>query len=103
MKAANARPISSPRDLDLPAEVFDVLLNALTDEGRADFERELLQAIQRAQQRNNLRPVREVLEAWYRTLIVRQHPDFEASMARARESTDRDGMTVDELMQDLRR
>jgi hypothetical protein len=103
MEAVNVRPISRPGDLDLPPEVFDVLLNALTDEGRANFERDLLQAIQRAQERNNLRPVREVLEAWYRTLIVRQHPDYEASVAWARESTDRDGMTVDELMQDIRR
>jgi hypothetical protein len=103
MKAVNVRPISRPGDLNLPPEVFDVLLNALTDEGRANFERDLLQAIQRAQERNNLRPVREVLEAWYRTLIVRQHPDYEANVAWARESTDRDGLTVDELMQDIRR
>ena len=102
MKAVNVRPISSPSDLDLPPEVFDVLLNALTDEGRANFERDLLHAIQRAQERNNLRPVREVLESWYRTLVVRQHPDYEESMAWARNSKDTDGMTVDELMREIR-
>ncbi len=103
MKAADAKPISSPKDLDLPPEVFDVLLSALTDEGRANFERDLLQAIQRAQKRNNLRPVREVLEAWYRTLLVRRHPDYQESLAWARQSEDRDGMTVDEVMQELGR
>jgi hypothetical protein len=103
MEAADARPISSPRDLNLPPEVFDVLLKALTDEGRANFERDLLRAIQRAQKRNNLRPVREVLEAWYRTLIVRQHPDYQESLAWARQSEDLDGKTVDELTQELGR
>ncbi|HEV8149559.1 MAG TPA: DUF6247 family protein [Gemmatimonadales bacterium] len=84
--------------------MFKVLLNALTDEGLAAFQRDLLQAIQRAQQRNNLRPVREVLESWYRTLVVRQDPDFEASLTWARQSKDRDGITtVDELMRELGR
>jgi Family of unknown function (DUF6247) len=102
MEPADVRPISRPGDLDLPPEVFNVLLNALTDEGRANFERDLLHAIQRAQQRNNLRPVREVLESWYRTLVVRQHPDYAASMAWARGSEDEDGKTVDDLMREIR-
>jgi hypothetical protein len=103
VEAADARPISSPGDLDLPAEVFDVLLGSLTKHGRANFERELLEAIRQAQKRNNLRPVREVLEAWYRTLVVRQHPDYEANLALARRSKERNGKTVDELMQELGR
>jgi hypothetical protein len=50
-----------------------------------------------------LRPVREVLESWYRTLVVRQHPDYEENMAWARNSKETGGMTVDEVMREIRR
>lgn len=105
MEAADTRPISRPRDLDLPPEVFDVLLESLTEQGRANFERQLLEALRLAQKRNNLRPVREVLESWYRTLVVRQHPDYQASLAAARQEPYREGEgeTVDELMRELGR
>lgn len=101
MERAHGRPISHPKDLDLPPEVFDVLLKALTEKGRANFERDLLRAIQEAQQRNNLRPVREVLEAWYRTLVVRQHPDYEGNLAWARRGKEQDAVPVEEFLRDL--
>ena len=101
MEPAHGKPISNPRDLDLPPEVFDVLLSALTEEGRANFERDLLRAIQQAQQRNNLRPVREVLEAWYRTLIVRKHPHYEENLVWARRGGERDAVSAEEFLRDL--
>jgi hypothetical protein len=101
LEPAHRKPISHPRDLDLPPEVFDVLLSALTETGRANFERDLLHAIQQAQQRNNLRPVREVLEAWYRTLVVRKHPSYEENLTWARRSAERGAVSVEEFLRDL--
>jgi Family of unknown function (DUF6247) len=98
VERAHGKPINRPADLDLSPEVFDVLFKALTEHGRANFDRDLLRAIQQAQQRNNLRPVREVLEAWYRTLVVRQHPDYEGSLEWARQNKEQDAVPVEEFL-----
>jgi len=96
-----AQAISSPRDLDLSHEQFKVLLDALNEEGRENFTSDLVKAIEAAQARNNLRPVKEVLEAWYRTLVVRQHPDYQRNLKWARESEDREVQTVDDALEGL--
>ncbi len=99
--AAHAEAISNPKDLDLPPEVFGVLLDALTEQGQASFTRELVEAIATAQRKNNLRPVHDVLEAWYRTLVVRQHDDYRAAMTWARTSQEREAVPVDEFFKEL--
>jgi len=94
----HADAISSPRDLDLSHEQFAVLLNALNEQGRENFTRDLIKALETAQAKNNLRPVKEVLEAWYRTLTVRRHPDYQRNLAWARESEEREALTVDDAL-----
>lgn len=41
-----------------------------------------MKALETAQNTNDLRPVRDVIEAHYRTLRVRSHPDYLAAIER---------------------
>ena len=102
MSAQPVEPISSPADLDLSHEHFRVLTESLTEQGWRNFMRELIEAIERAQERNDLRPVRDTMESWYRTLLIRQTPGYEANLAWARTSKERAGVPVEEILDSLR-
>ena len=84
--------IRQPRDLELPAEE-DALLAAiqqllhgdpkfsefaqmLTDKGVRGFAGELVSALVQAKHENDLRPVQEVIESWYRTSLFIREPGF---------------------------
>ena len=97
MSVQSADPIRIPADLDLPHEHFRVLTEALTEQGRLNFALERIDAIERAQARNDLRPVRDTIEAWYRTFLIRQTPGYEANLEWARSSKERAGVPVEEL------
>jgi hypothetical protein len=71
------------QDLGLPPEAGEVF-ESLTESGDDHFSREIVQALLVAQAKGDLRPVLDVVEAWYRTLLVRKHPDYEVSARWAR-------------------
>ncbi len=80
--------IRQPRDLTLPSEIWPMLKDHFkTDEvrqhlnpkGARIFQLEVLEALHQSIDTNDLRPVQEVLEAWYRTLIVLKDPGFARS------------------------
>lgn len=102
MGAQATEPIRIPADLDLSHEHFRVLTEALTEQGRLNLTLELIDAIERAQARNDLRPVRDTIEAWYRTLLIRQTPGYETNLAWARKSEERSGAPVEEVLDSLR-
>jgi hypothetical protein len=68
--------------MHLPPEAFDVL-DKLGSKDRGRCARELFQAVKAAQDADDLRPVTEVIEAWYRTLLVREHPRYGEMMEHA--------------------
>jgi hypothetical protein len=80
----SADPIERPEDLALPPEAEEVF-DHLTEEGARNFSREIMHALYQAQAKGNLRPVRDVVEAWYRSLLLKQHPDYRATVRWARE------------------
>lgn len=70
-------------DLMLPPEA-EAVFDHLTKGGAERFSQEIVQALFRAQMKGDLRPVLDVVESWYRTLLVRNHPDYEESAKWAR-------------------
>jgi len=69
-------PVVSPGQLDFPPEIVEVLDN-LTGEGRRAYIRQLSEAFVVAQHEADFRPVIAVVEAYYRTLLVRRHSRYD--------------------------
>jgi hypothetical protein len=82
--------------MELPPRVAAVL-GDLTDEGRMQFVGELLEAIAAAQQTDDLRPVVDVIDAWYRTLTVRAHPRYEEVVDRVTTQPPKEHATLDDV------
>ncbi|HYP22942.1 MAG TPA: DUF6247 family protein [Actinomycetota bacterium] len=72
--------IVRPEELGLPSEAREVF-DRLTTEGARAFSRDIVQALLEAQARGNLRPVRDVVDAWYRTLQFVQQPHHDEAVA----------------------
>lgn len=84
--------IRQPRDLELPADEeallaaiqqllhgdskFSEFAQMLTDKGVRAFAGELVSALVQAKRENDLRPVQDVIEAWYRTSLFIRDPGF---------------------------
>lgn len=92
--------IREPRYLELPPEAdraYEELSPYLTNEGREAFLRELIHALVVSHAENNLRPVQDVIAAWYRTLLLRSDPNYEENIKRARRSRPRRGVPLEEV------
>ena len=93
-------PIVSPSDLGLPPEMAEVLDN-LTSEGRRGFVRELADALALSQRENDLRPLLAVVEKYYRTLLVRRHPKYDALRKQAANPPERPVLDVADVRKRL--
>jgi hypothetical protein len=87
MTSSSAEKITHPAELWLPArlERANEVFASLDAPSQAQFISELVQALYEARRTDNLRPLQDVIEAWYRTLVARRSPDYEAAVAWARE------------------
>jgi hypothetical protein len=98
LRALRRSKLRRAADLQLPPQLNDVLGRLRPDDlGR--FNRELVAAISAAEQTNDLRALRDVIEAWYRTVLVTADSAFAGNMAVAIRGRPRKGESV----QDLRR
>jgi hypothetical protein len=87
MSSTPAEGITHPAQLWLPPrlERANEVFASLSPSGRARFISEFVQALYEARSTDNLRPLQDVVETWYRTLVARRSPDYEAGIAWARE------------------
>jgi hypothetical protein len=98
---SSAEKITHPSQLELPARldwVNKVFAN-LDESGRARFIGEFMRALYDARRTDNLRPLQDVVEAWYRTLVARGSTNYEAGIAWAQKQKPRsdEGLDVEEL------
>lgn len=91
--------IRHPENLDLPPEAADVFA-ALSPEGSQTFSQEILHALIKAQMKGNLRPVRDVVEAWYKTLVAVRSPLHAQAATEARGRPGR-SLPVEKLREEL--
>jgi hypothetical protein len=98
--AAPPAPITQASDFKLPPKVSEVFAN-LTQEGERQFIDEMLAALESADEHDDFRSVLDVVEAWYRTLLVVRDPGFEGSLKKARKTESRRGHDVRSLRQRL--
>jgi hypothetical protein len=80
----------------LPPEAGAVL-GHLTDAGRRHFIEDIVGALVTAQEGDDLRPVNDVIQAWYRTMQVRQSPGYEDAVKRSSQAPINCGLTVEDV------
>lgn len=76
--------IERATDFQLPEErMLEEVFGALSEEGAKEFSGEIVRAIGIARSTGDLRPVQNVLLAWFRTLRFVRKPGFAESLAQA--------------------
>jgi hypothetical protein len=99
MSAMPAEKLREPEQLytpDFPAHMVHDIENSLTEAGGREFFRQVRVAYERARLEGDLRPLNDVFESWYRTLVFASDPSFEGYWDEAQKTTDL-GMTAEEL------
>lgn len=59
---------------------MDAVMNALTDDGRAEYLRELYAAIEKSTETGDHAPVQFVVDAWWVSSMFAHHPKFEEAI-----------------------
>ncbi len=103
--------IRHPREFTLPAstDAIIAMLDELNQEDLAEMAKAFFEALDVSRQKDDLRPVQRVLEAWYRTTLLRRDPEHAqlTREAHARAAghvpSDVETQTVDELRDDIAR
>lgn len=85
-----------PSDLRLPPHLGEVMAR-LSGDGARRFTLEMVSALELAERENDLQPVRDVIEAWYRTVLVTADPAYAGNIGAALRSRPRRGQSVDQL------
>jgi hypothetical protein len=94
--------IERPQDLNLPPETETVFAH-LTKHGAEVFSQEITRALLQAQDKGNLRPVKDVVEAWYRTLLLWSQPGYDEAVKWARRYDPRKGIPAESVVDQLGR
>lgn len=81
MSAVPAERLRDPEQIyspEFPPHLVEDIVGALTEEGGQAFFTEVAAAMEESRRKGDLRPLNEVYEAWYRTLIFISDPKAEA-------------------------
>jgi hypothetical protein len=101
-----ADPIREPESIELPDEVEEVFA-ALTDSGAKEFSGQLVAALRETVTRGDFRPVQDVIDSWYRSLLFHRQTSL-VEEQEIQEDVDRilaseePGMSLEELRKDLK-
>lgn len=97
--------VRAPSDLELPLPAqLDAVWPALTPDGAQSLARELLAAVREAKEKDDLRPVQEVIEAWYRSLLFIQKHGSEGALLKEvekEEEGDADLLSLEQVRAEL--
>lgn len=96
---SSAAAIERPADLELPSDLLERFQSVFTqvpgghlfrefsrhlsEQGKMRFVDELLEAVMAAKERNDLRPVQDIMISWYRTSLFIADPGFLPAVAAA--------------------
>jgi hypothetical protein len=69
--------------LAIDNDVVDVIVHALRPDVAQEFLNELLAAIAQAKNSDDVTPINDVIEAWYRTMLFVKKPGFKDALAKA--------------------
>lgn len=89
---------------DLAAEDYPELWEALTDAGKEAFAREVTEAFLKAAPEDQTPAISEVIQAWLRTLLLRETPGYAEAMERVGKTPEELGervYTLEELRERL--
>lgn len=92
--------IERAEDLDLPPEAREVF-GHLTEDGSTQFSQEIIEALWQAQEKGNLRPVKDVVDAWYRSLLIWRDSEHQDATTWAKRTRQRSGVSLEELRDKL--
>lgn len=92
--------IERVQDLDLPPEAREVFTH-LTEDGSTQFSQEIIAALWQAQEKGNLRPVKDVVDAWYRSLLIWRDSAHGDATTWAKRTRRRSGVPLEELRDKL--
>lgn len=85
-----AEKLREPEELYVPPDFskkdLDAILENLTPEGGRDFVGQIMEAMERAKNEGDLRPINLVVESWYRTLIFLSRSRFNELWDEAQEA-----------------
>lgn len=92
-----AQQITAARDLHIPSrDKMKVVMDALTDDGRAQFLSELYAALDEATEQNDLATVQFTINAWWVSRMFALHPQFQEAVEAAARSLETDELLTAE-------
>jgi hypothetical protein len=101
----SSQPITRPAGLhdDLPGK-FQQVIDWASSEGQLyEFASEFRASLERAKVDNDLRPLSNIIEAWWRSLLFRRNPNYEAAVHEAIDEQPGKPMRLKNLLADLGR
>ena len=96
IRALRPGGIRAAAELRLPPRMAQVL-GQLKPEPARRFIAELAESLEMAEEANDLGPVRDVVEAWYRTVLIAADPRYNLNLAAAGRSRPRTGLSVEQV------
>lgn len=96
--------VRTPDELRLPEEhAMQEVFAALQPDGAAVFTREIIEAVSSAKERNDFRPVQDVITSWYWSLQFGRRPELHEAVewANAVVAGPETGMPLEKVLHDL--
>lgn len=101
--AKHAERITDPGELELPAalDVMREVFSELSGDHARSFVAALLESLERVGATADLRPLNDVMEAWYRALLFARRGGLEEAIRQAAQMTGSEkGLDLEELLEE---
>jgi hypothetical protein len=98
----SSQKITRPAGLQAATDKFHQVAELANDDQLREFVAELHSAFLRAIETDDLRPIDDTIEGWWRSLRLMHHPRYEDSVRAAMALTAKDRIPVGEFLTELR-